>query len=58
MFGDACKGGILLFSCPPRQYNGRAHHSGAGYAGSIPSEEPAGYTGSRAQLLRDIRGGF
>ena len=46
MFGEACKGGILLFFSLEGNSATVSKSVGAGYAGSLPSEEPAGYAGS------------
>ena len=42
MFGDACKGRILLFLGLQDNDTAGSDSKGAGYAGALSSEEPAG----------------
>ncbi|RLA03139.1 MAG: hypothetical protein DRQ45_03510 [Gammaproteobacteria bacterium] len=57
MFGDACKMGILLFLSLEDNRETALDSVGAGYAGSLPVENPAGSTESgiaRSDIQRPL----
>ena len=52
MFGDACKMGILLFLSLEDNRETALDSVGAGYAGSLPVENPAGSNRERDREIR------